>query len=241
MHQPHVYGRYLENRDHVARIDGGWDDGHFAHKTSEVRRFIPQIGCQDIFRLQYPDGVVAITVGNRKAGMRALREFLTDDLRIIVEVDNVDISARCHHRADRSVPQPHDAGNHLLFAGLEHTRIFRLFHEMMNLFLGNPFLGLAAPAKQGKKELSRDIQQNDEWQRNFCEQVQHRRDPHGNTFRIAQRDLFRNQFADNKRRISDDCHDDSDAQHVGDAGRHANFDQLLREPLTERRARECAR
>ena len=57
------------------------------------------------------------------------------------------------------VAEPHDARDHLLFAGLQDARVLGLVDEVMDLVLRHLLLGLAAAAEQREDQLAGEIQQ----------------------------------------------------------------------------------
>ena len=57
-----------------------------------------------------------------------LRRRREDPAGGIGKVDHADLVPRRHHGADREVAKPHHAGDHFLFAGLQHAGILG-FHD----------------------------------------------------------------------------------------------------------------
>ena len=66
---------------------------------------------------------------------------------------------RRHHGADRQVAEPHHAGDHFLFAGLQHAGVLRLDHEGADFLFADFFLRLAALAEQPEQHLAGAVQQ----------------------------------------------------------------------------------
>src|SRR4029077_20910706 len=60
------------------------------------------------------------------------------------------------------------------------------------------------------------------------------RDPDGDSFRIAQGDLLGHELADHQGEISDDGHDEADADRLGDRHAQTQIKEPFGETLTER-------
>ena len=147
---------------------------------------------------------------------------------------------RRHHGCDRKIAEPHHAGDHLLFAGLQHAGIFGFDHQSADFLLADFFFRLAALTEQPQQALAGPVEQPHQRQRDLCQQHHRRRDLDRDRFGIAQRDLLRHQFADDQGCIGDDPDHDADADRFRKALRQSEFDQPGGQPLPQRRAGEGA-
>jgi len=91
--------------------------------------------------------------------------------------------ARCHHGADRTIAQPHDAGDHGTLAGLDNARRLGFRHQTPDFFIGDAMLGLRPISESPEDGTPGNIQEPDDRRANSR---QHR---HGG--RHADRDPFR--------------------------------------------------
>ena len=100
--------------------------------------------------------------------------------------------------------------------------------------------GIVLVAEEAKQGLAGRIEQPDE-RRARARQNHHRGgDADRDTFRILERDLFRNEFADDQRQIGDRDDDDADARGFGEMFRETLRLQEFAQAQAERGTRECA-
>ena len=111
--------------------------------------------------------------------MDALQDGPSDSLRIGRQIDHVNVPARRHDRADRTIPQSHDAGDHCALARLDHAGGFRFRNECLDFIIRDPLLRLPAIAECAQNQAPGNVQQPDDRGGDFCE---HR---HGGRHRTA--------------------------------------------------------
>ena len=185
--------------------------------------------------------MIAIALEDDRAGMIGLEERGKDLGIGIGEVDLADLVPRRHHGADRQIAKPHDARDHLLFAGLQHAGAFSFHDKRPDFILADLAFGFAALAEDPQQHFAGAIEQPHQRQREFRHQNHRRRDLHRDRFGIAQRDLLGHELADDQGSIGDDADDEAHADGVGECRREACLEQPMRQALSKCGTGEGAR
>jgi hypothetical protein len=95
-------------------------------------------------------------------------------------------------------------------------------------------LGLRPISQRAQHHAAGDIQERHDGRTNPRQRRHGGRHPDGNSFRIAQRDLLRHQFADHQGEVRDDRHDEADAERLGDPHAQTQINEPFGETLPER-------
>lgn len=128
--------------------------------------------------------------------MPALHQRGADRFWGVRHVEHVDLTTRRHHRAYGSVAKTHDASDHLFLARLEDTCRFSLRDYRPDFFFSDLFFRLLPVTEEPQHRFARSVQESYKRRTDFGEHGHCRRDLDRHRFRIAERDLLGNQFAD---------------------------------------------
>ena len=209
--------------------------GCLGHELAQVEFLAGDQDVGNVLGLDDADDLVGIAVDDRQARMDALLHRLGNLGGVIGEIDHVDVVARRHDGADRTVAQAHDAGDHRALLAFDHAGGLGFGNQHLDFFLGDLRLRGAALAEKGEHETSRYIEEPDEGARDLRQEHHGRCDRAGNGFGIAQRDLLRHQFADDQREIGNGGDDDAEGDRIGIVAVEAGGFETAGEPRAERR------
>ena len=180
-----------------------------------VRALAAEIGVEQILGLNDAEHLFRRAGVNGQSRMNTLHDHSADIIRIIRQIDHVHFAARRHDRSNRTITQPHDAGDHRAFARLDHTGGFRLRHQGPDLFIRDAVLGLRLISECPQDRAPGNIQERDNGGSDPCDGRHGRRHSDGDFFRIAQRDLLRHKFADHQGKVGDNGDDQANADSLG--------------------------
>src|SRR5512132_2508061 len=124
--------------------------------------------------------------------MRSLSNRRTNCFRAVGELEHVNLPARGHDCAHRSVTESHDSSDHLLFAGFENPSVLGLGDESPDFFLSNFFTWLLMLPEHREYYFARSIQNPNQGIHDLRKDRHSRSDPDSHALGITQSNLFGN-------------------------------------------------
>ena len=144
MDQSHMDGGVAQDGDDVPRIEKFRNDRGRADQLAYIRRLPRQIAVQHVLGLDDSDRGIGGLIEDHKAGMAAGDEHGSDVLQGVGQIDHDHLATRCHDGTNGKVAEAHDARDHFLFTGFEHTGILGFDHEGADFILADFLSGRAA-------------------------------------------------------------------------------------------------
>ena len=168
-------------------------------------------------------------------------ELTLDLLGRLGEVDHLDVEARGHQAARRTVGEAHDARDHRLFLGLEHALALGLGDDRLDLFVGDAILAGPCAAEQRQHQAARLVEQPHQRRGDRRDHRHAGRRAGRNPFGIPQRQLLGHELAEDQREIGNRKDHDADPDGAGGRIRDAALQQEFTQPVAEGGARKGAR
>lgn len=140
-----------------------------------------------------------------------------------------------HQRAGGAVGQPHHAGDHLAFLGLQHAALVGFGKKAVDLLFRHPVHGSTALAKKPEEHATGAVEEPDERGRDDRQEGHRRGHADRDAFSVAQCHLLRDQFAHDQADIGDHDHYTANTKGRGQVGGQAQGGK----PGLQTRAKGC--
>jgi hypothetical protein len=155
---PNVHGGIAQDGDHIPRVEEFGNGRSFPDQFANIGSFARQIDVQHVLGLDNAECGPGVFVENHEPGMIAAGHGRTYHFRSVRQVDRTHFVTRRHHGADGQIAETHHAGDHFLFAGIQHTGALGLDHQGPDLVFADFGFRFAALTEQPQQPFSRAIQ-----------------------------------------------------------------------------------